>query len=112
MIREREYAALPGLPMAIGLILVMLASAYGIFDGGRTGSLTTMLLSTSSLVLAVFLLAGLFVVNPNEAKVLQFFGDYVGSVRIPGLRWAYVPRREVRVHSLRVRYSSVMPRTK
>lgn len=38
--------------------------------------------------LALFLLAGLFIVNPNEAQVLQFFGDYVGSTRTPGLRWA------------------------
>ena len=27
-------------------------------------------------------------VNPNEAKVLQLFGKYVGSAREPGLRWA------------------------
>ena len=33
-------------------------------------------------------MAGVFIVNPNEAKVLQFFGDYVGSVAKPGLRWA------------------------
>ena len=26
--------------------------------------------------------------NPNEAKVLQFFGKYVGTVKAPGLRWA------------------------
>jgi len=96
MIREREYTALPGLPMAIGLIIIALASGYGIVDGGRSQSIATVLLSALSLVLAVFLLAGLFVVNPNEAKVLQFFGDYVGSVRIPGLRWAnplYTKRR-------------------
>jgi regulator of protease activity HflC (stomatin/prohibitin superfamily) len=36
----------------------------------------------------VFLLAGLFVVNPNEAKVLQLFGDYVATATLPGLRWA------------------------
>jgi regulator of protease activity HflC (stomatin/prohibitin superfamily) len=34
------------------------------------------------------LLAGLFVVNPNEAKVVQLFGRYVGTVTQPGLRWA------------------------
>jgi regulator of protease activity HflC (stomatin/prohibitin superfamily) len=34
------------------------------------------------------LLTGLFVVNPNEAKVLQLFGRYVGTVKAPGLRWA------------------------
>jgi len=31
--------------------------------------------------------AGLFVVNPNEAKVLQLFGSYVGTVREPGFKW-------------------------
>lgn len=27
-------------------------------------------------------------VNPNEARILQFFGAYVGTVKDPGLRWA------------------------
>ncbi|RUL85961.1 SPFH domain-containing protein [Tautonia sociabilis] len=40
------------------------------------------------LVLTILGLSGLFVVNPNEAKVLQLFGDYKGTVRKPGLRWA------------------------
>jgi regulator of protease activity HflC (stomatin/prohibitin superfamily) len=31
---------------------------------------------------------GLFIVNPNQPKVLQVFGDYVGTARTPGLRWA------------------------
>lgn len=35
-----------------------------------------------------FCLSGLFVVNPNEARVLQLFGGYVGTVREDGLRWA------------------------
>lgn len=96
MIREREFAALPGLPMAIVLIVVALASGYGIIDGGQSQSVTQVLVSVFVLVLSVFLLAGLFVVNPNEAKVLQFFGDYVGTVRTDGLRWAnplYTKRR-------------------
>lgn len=37
---------------------------------------------------AMFCLSGLFVVNPNEARVLQLFGDYVGTVKEDGLRWA------------------------
>ena len=43
--------------------------------------------SVAMLVLGV-LFGGLFVVNPNEAKVLQLFGKYVGSAKEPGLRWA------------------------
>lgn len=31
---------------------------------------------------------GVFVVNPNEAKVLVLFGDYVGTVRESGFYWA------------------------
>jgi regulator of protease activity HflC (stomatin/prohibitin superfamily) len=51
---------------------------------------------------AVIGLLGLFVVNPNEGRVRQLFGDYRGTVRHAGLRWAnplYTKRRI----SLRVR---------
>ena len=27
-------------------------------------------------------------IHPNEAKVLQLFGKYVGTAHEPGLRWA------------------------
>ena len=43
----------------------------------------------SILALAVFICYfGFFMVHPNQAKVLQLFGTYVGSVRQTGLRWA------------------------
>ena len=45
---------------------------------------------------------GFFMVHPNQAKVLQLFGTYVGSVRQTGLRWANPFYSKVPV-SLRVR---------
>ena len=51
----------------------------------------------------LFLFFGLFTVAPNEARVLQLFGRYVGTVADQGLRWAnplYQPKTRV---SLRVR---------
>ena len=45
---------------------------------------------------------GFFMVHPNQAKVLQLFGTYVGSVRQSGLRWAN-PFYSKRAVSLRVR---------
>ena len=50
----------------------------------------------------IVLLSGNFVVGPNEARVLTFFGRYTGTVRDPGLRWAnpFTSKREV---SLRAR---------
>ena len=40
------------------------------------------------LLLLIFLLAGLFVVNPNEGRVLLLFGRYKGTVKDQGLHWA------------------------
>ncbi len=39
-------------------------------------------------VVNIIMLVGLFMVHPNEAKVLQLFGQYVGTVHEPGLKWA------------------------
>jgi len=49
-----------------------------------------------------FLLTGLFMVNPNEGKVLQLFGAYMGTVKAPGLQWAN-PLYQKRRISLRIR---------
>jgi regulator of protease activity HflC (stomatin/prohibitin superfamily) len=48
-------------------------------------------------------LGGIIVVNPNQARVLQLFGNYTGTLKEPGLHWINPfsgPRRKV---SLRVR---------
>jgi regulator of protease activity HflC (stomatin/prohibitin superfamily) len=54
------------------------------------------------LVIDCVLLAGLFMVNPNEGRVLQLFGKYVGTTKEEGLRWAnpFYSKRKI---SLRVR---------
>ncbi len=54
------------------------------------------------LLVTMLALAGLFMVNPNEGRVLQLFGSYVGTARIAGLRWANpcLAKRQV---SLRIR---------
>jgi regulator of protease activity HflC (stomatin/prohibitin superfamily) len=44
----------------------------------------------------------LFVVNPNEARVMQLFGKYVGTCKHEGLRWAN-PLLSKHSLSLRVR---------
>ncbi len=53
-------------------------------------------------ITGLLLLPGLFVINPNEGRVLQLFGRYIGTARQEGLRWAnpFYTKRKV---SLRVR---------
>jgi regulator of protease activity HflC (stomatin/prohibitin superfamily) len=88
MIRERENAALPGLPILIGAIGLIVVSVYEFITGVREPSTAAVIWASILFVVATVLLIGLFVVNPNEAKVLQFFGSYAGTVKRPGLRWA------------------------
>jgi regulator of protease activity HflC (stomatin/prohibitin superfamily) len=88
MIRERENAALPGLPILIGAIGLIVVSVYEFITGVREPSTAAVIWASTLFVVATVLLIGLFVVNPNEAKVLQFFGSYAGTVKRPGLRWA------------------------
>ncbi|MGW5441295.1 SPFH domain-containing protein [Nocardia asteroides] len=49
-----------------------------------------------------FAATGLIIVNPNEAKVVTFFGRYVGSVSDPGF-YSVLPLTERKSISLRVR---------
>jgi len=88
MIRERENTALPGLPVAIGLITTAIVSAYALVQAARADAPGTAAMWGGVFLLAVFFMTGLFVVNPNEGKVLQFFGRYAGTVKQAGLRWA------------------------
>jgi regulator of protease activity HflC (stomatin/prohibitin superfamily) len=102
MIREREYAALPGLLVTLLLLAVLAVTVYFLISGAERASAGRMVGLSLVMLLELFLFAGLFVVNPNEGKLLQFFGDYVGTVKTPGLRWANPLYSKKRV-SLRVR---------
>jgi regulator of protease activity HflC (stomatin/prohibitin superfamily) len=55
-----------------------------------------------AIVIAILLLSGLTVVNPNEARVVQFFGWYVGTLKNAGFHWA-IPLAQKRRVSVRVR---------
>src|SRR5688500_15174914 len=88
MIREKPAAAWNGWPPAILFSLVVLATLGG-FIYAIAQRLGVWAIAADGLVFALASagLAGLFMVNPNEAKVVQLFGTYVGSVAEPGLKW-------------------------
>lgn len=90
MIQEKRFAAPSGW-LVIGVLVVALALSVILFayDIGSDGMLSPGGLASILLdAVIVFLFAGLFVVNPNDARVLLLFGSYVGTARDPGLRWA------------------------
>ena len=65
-------------------------------------SVTGLFIGILAMIIVLICYKGFFMVHPNQAKVLQLFGAYVGSVREPGLRWAN-PFYSKEAVSLRVR---------
>jgi regulator of protease activity HflC (stomatin/prohibitin superfamily) len=55
-----------------------------------------------AIAVVIFILPGFFMVQPNQGKVMTFFGSYVGTVKDNGLRWS-IPFFALRTISLRVR---------
>jgi regulator of protease activity HflC (stomatin/prohibitin superfamily) len=102
MIREREAASLPGLPVLIVLLVALGLTIYALITQSLGDSPGIIVTEALLVVFEGFLLAGLFVVNPNEGRVMQLFGDYVGTVKTAGLRWANPFYTKKRI-SLRVR---------
>jgi len=102
MIREKAIAALSGWAAVFLLIAAAAATVWLLITGIRDRQAVWIISALVALAVEAVLAAGLFVVNPNEAKVLQLFGKYVGSAREPGLRFAnpFYTKRRV---SLRVR---------
>ena len=99
---ERKGFSLPGIATLLALIGAGLLLAWWIVTVLVAADLTAAALPIALGVLWMFLLGGFFQVQPNEARVLQLFGRYAGSVREPGLRWTN-PLYSKRALSLRVR---------
>ncbi len=93
---------------ASGYLALVVIPALHIFDGWlfykavNAGYPPGIFLTVLAFVVIIICYNGFFMVHPNQAKVLQLFGNYVGSVRETGLRWANPFYSKVAV-SLRVR---------
>lgn len=89
----------------VALLALFMATGVGIFafvKAIQAQSVAQIILLTLVLTLISVAYAGFFMVNPNEARVLQLFGKYVGTAKRPGLRYANPFYMKKRV-SLRVR---------
>ena len=98
VIKEIEKVAVSGwgtLALLIPIFLLSLAALVILPPPVKTVAAIVVMLDC-------FFLGGLFMVNPNEGRVLQLFGKYVGTVKNPGLRWANPLLMKKKI-SLRVR---------
>lgn len=88
------------LMLAVGLALIVLLPLAVIVGIARAPAM--ILLFALVAVTGIFLLIGLYMLQPNEAAILTLFGQYTGTDRSQGLRWAN-PFARKRKLSLRAR---------
>ena len=100
--KERQATTWNGLMVLLLLLGAAGCSVWWVISGAREGEPVRIVAGLLGVLAAVFLLAGLFMVEPNQGRVLTLFGAYRGSERRGGLRWAN-PFMTKRAISLRVR---------
>ena len=103
MIREKQARALPGVVMFVVFFAVEIFSIWYFINRAMVDEWWT---AGGAALLFLFGLWGFFgltAVSPNESRVLQLFGSYLGTIHAAGFFWVNpfaFPRRRV---SLRVR---------
>jgi len=102
MIQEKTLTVTSGYLALVVLPALTLTFGWLFIRSARAEDPVFAVIYVLLLIAVLICFKGFFLVNPNQAKVLQLFGTYVGSVRQTGLRWAN-PFYSKHTISLRVR---------
>ncbi|MFW2349091.1 SPFH domain-containing protein [Qipengyuania sp.] len=117
---ERAGSSFSGYPI-LALILVLLALAVWNISGSfppygasKLEKLTFVGLIVLPILGFGFLVAGFFMIQPNQAAVITLFGEYRGTERREGLRWVWpwmgknkISARAHNIHSERVKINDL-----
>ena len=97
MTEEKSYQAQSGwLWLIVSLLLLIATIAWfvaGIIiademrDAGAFMFFAVIVPFVVGLLVSIFLMVGLFILQPNEAAVIILFGDYLGTVKDNGFLW-------------------------
>src|SRR5690242_18158863 len=104
-VAEHPARTTRGIKVLVGGIVLVIAGIVVLVNANKqTGATTTALVWVGVLLLliAVLGLAGLTPVAPGQARVIQLFGKYRGTVREPGMQWVNPFSHRIRV-STRIR---------
>lgn len=88
MINEVERKVPSGYLAIVLLLLAQAATVFAFVQALMAQRPGGIIATSLTMTIVAIMWAGFFMVHPNEAKVLQLFGKYVGTAHDPGLRWA------------------------
>ena len=85
--KENPIRSLPGIPLLLAILVVVLGCLWLAAHGVQAHSAAQVVIALAVGLVALFCLIGLYMVEPNQAAVVSLFGKYVGTVKDNGLRW-------------------------
>jgi len=88
MIREIQRTVASGYLALFMLLAGCAAMLFWMVRAIQAEAVVSIIVASIVLTVLGVCFAGLFIVNPNEARVLQLFGAYTGTCKTPGLRFA------------------------
>jgi len=89
-VTEQEAWAAPGIRfLTAGIAAIVVATVLFVLSSSAHGALRAVLIVIAIVIIvpAAISFPGLIQVVPGEARVIQLFGGYRGTVREPGMRW-------------------------
>ncbi|WP_353216426.1 SPFH domain-containing protein [Sandarakinorhabdus sp.] len=84
---ERANAGSNGLLMLVVVVLLLLAAGGAVIAGLASRSPAVLIAGGAIAIVMLFVIAGFYMLQPNEAAAITMFGAYKGSDRTNGLRW-------------------------
>jgi hypothetical protein len=84
---EKTVKPIPGFLMLLVAVLLLITAIYFFVQGGQDNNPAFTLYGGLSMLAFIFAAKGIMIINPNQARVLTFFGKYAGSVKENGLLW-------------------------
>ncbi|HEY4153830.1 MAG TPA: SPFH domain-containing protein [Puia sp.] len=94
---EKNSKPVSGFIVLILALLLLAATIYFFITGAQQDNTPYAIIGALLMLALLFISKGFMIVNPNEARVLTFFGKYSGSVKDNGLLWVNPLYRSVRI---------------
>ena len=84
---EQNNKPISGFAILLLCLGLLGLAAYFIINAAHDDSTLYGILGSICMLGFAFFIKGIMIVNPNQARVLVFFGKYVGTVKANGLLW-------------------------
>jgi regulator of protease activity HflC (stomatin/prohibitin superfamily) len=85
---EKTATTMSGYGMLLLLLVALAPAVWGISQIDRAPDWVVVTSLIVTVLVELFVLCGFYLLQPNQAAVITLFGDYQGTDRTTGLRWA------------------------